>query len=153
MDKNCIWNYKISLTEAGLALGSFPNYNFPSPSISYIQQQAVAIVRSDGSQARHGWATMRVQFERLSQYQAKRMVQFIEDAQSGASGLLYLTIQPNDASASIGAWIDISGFPSRPLGISPSNLNGRYYGINAFDSFALELTNVTIVNDPSNYTV
>jgi len=87
----------------------------------------------------------------MDQESARRIRQFIVDAQASVSGQLFLTVQAGDASAS--DWIDVSGFPQLPVGLTQGFLDGRTFGDPAYSDFPLTLNNLTIVNDPSDYSV
>ena len=102
----------------------------------------------------HGYIYMPILWQRLSMYQAWRVRKFIDAAKSG-TGLLYMTVDRNDASYGGPHFVDISGYPHRPReAADDGDMAGRAPdGGQYTDNYSLLLNNITIINDPSLYTV
>jgi hypothetical protein len=147
------WNWRISLDEPGLARGSFALYGIPLPVTFQFDDFATSVTRTDGSQARHGYISCQLLFDdNLNPIATKRLRQFILNAQAG-SRILYMTVDRGNATTSGADFIDIFGFPHLPEGIAVSaGIAGRR-GIHTYMPFTLLLNNVTVVNDPSSYTL
>lgn len=148
------WDWRISLTEAGLATGWLASYHIPPPNKAPFLEGIVAVPQSAGGQAVHGYTTDDLLWDRLDDFQAFRLKKFVTDAISG-TGYLYMTVSRTDAHAPGNYWIDIRGRPHRYMDLTDSgdiaarSEIGRPY----YDNFRLFLNNIEIVNDPSLYTV
>lgn len=152
---NCTaWDYRIGLVEADLARGYWAAYDIPLPQLAPLLDSTEESSRSAGGQALHGYTTCPVLWTRLTMYQAWRVRRFIDDAKAG-TGLLYLTIARNDAKHGGLYFIDINGYPHRPREAADDGdmaaraADGGQY----IDNYLMFLNNITIVNDPSLYTV
>lgn len=151
---NAGWDYRISLTEAGLTTGSLTLYHIVAPNKAPFRDSAVSRGRSDGGQALHGALSMEALWDRTTMAQAWRLRKFIDDAKAG-TGLLYMTIDKNNASGMRPQWIDVSGRPHVPERVNDDgDIAGRMrVGQQFVDNFVLFLNNISILNDPSVYTV
>ncbi len=148
------WDWRISLTEAGLATGSLASYKIPPPSKAPFMIGIIELAQSDGGQAVHGYTTDDMLWKRLGDFQASRLKKFQTDAIAG-TGFLYFTVSRTDAHTPGNYWIDIRGRPHRALNLSDSGDIGERAedGAPYYDNFRLLLNNIEIVNDPSLYTV
>jgi hypothetical protein len=148
------WDFRISLTEAGLQTGSLMSYDIPMPNLAPFLDSSVEMGRSDGGQALHGFINDGLMWDRIMMRVAFRLRKFIDDARSG-TGELYLTVPMNDASHSGWHWLDVKGMPHRPRQATDSGDMGIRMpgGLQYVDDFVLLLNNITIINDPSVYTV
>ena len=152
---NCTaWDYRFGLVEADLARGYFAAYDIPLPQLAPLLDSALEISRSAGGQALHGYTNLEVLWRRLTMRQAWRVRRFIDDAKA-ATGLLYLTVAQNDARHGGLYFVDINGYPHRPReaaddgDMAARTPDGGQY----IDNYILFMNNVTIVNDPSLYTI
>lgn len=145
------FGWRISLTEAGLAKGSFRNFRIPPPSIAFYTDHTTAVTRSDGSQGLHGFQQLTMLFDILSGQQMSVVRGFIDDARS-TTGFLFLTIDRGDGSEPGPAWIDITGRAHRQPQLSQAGPIVGSQGQNHYTGAQLFLNNVTVVNDPSLYT-
>lgn len=148
------WDWRISLTEAGLATGWFAAYKLPPPSKAPFLVGLIEIAQSAGGQAIHGYTTDDLLFERLEDFQASRLKRFVTDAITG-TGYLYMTVSRNNAHSPGNYWIDIRGRPFRHMDLTDSGdiaaraADGSPY----YDNFHIFMNNIEIVNDPSLYTI
>jgi hypothetical protein len=147
---NTSFKWRIAMTEGGLTKGSFYHYKLPVPSTAPYVDHSAAVMKSDGSQALHGFEQVTLLFDILSGPQAAMIRQFIDAARSGA-GILFMTIDKGDGSAPGPAWIDISGTPHRQARLSQNGPIVGSTGQPHYTNVQLFLNNVTVVNDPSNY--
>lgn len=146
------WDWRISLSEAGLQYGSVYNHELPPPSIAPYNEWQTAVSRSNGSQARHGFETVALMWSELSESQLFTLRKLITDAQGG-TGLIYLTIERMVGLTRRDDFVDISGFPHlAPTGTDAAVVD-RLMGEPNHNDFILEVKNLTIINDPSVYTV
>lgn len=148
------WDWRISLTEAGLDTGWLAAYKIPPPNKAPFMIGTFEMSQSEGGQAIHGYTTDDMLWNRLDDFQASRLKRFITDAIAG-TGFLYFTVSRTDAHTPGNYWIDIRGRPHRALDLTDSGdigeraPDGRPY----YENFMLLLNNIEIVNDPSLYTV
>lgn len=148
------WDYRISLTESGLGMGSLASYHIPAPNVAPFLDSAIETDRGDGGQGLHGCASIEVLWDRLMMAQAAKVRWFIDNAKSG-TGLLYMTVAVNDASSIGYRWVDVSGMPHRPRQAADSGDIGNRQpgGLQYIDNYLLFLNNLTVINNPSVYTV
>lgn len=144
------FNWRISLTEAGLQKGSLYNYNIPTPTTAMFTDHTTAVVRLDGSQSLHGFTQVTLLWELLTGIQAQTIRGFVDSAKGG-SGLLFLTLDKGDASAPGRAWIDISGYPHRHSQLTQEGPIMGSKGQPHYLNVQLFVNAVTVINDPSNY--
>lgn len=151
MSASCGWNWRISLTEAGLAMGSFAAYGIPVPNLASFNDSSKATTRSQGEQALHGFPTIDFLFDRLTREQAWQLRKFMDAAKTG-TGWLYMTVDMNDDSAPGTQWVDVRGKPHRdPKQADAGPIGGRR-GQGSFNNYSMFLNNVVVLNNPSNYT-
>lgn len=144
------FGWRLSLSETGLGLASLANYGLPAPQIADVRDHSALTSRGDGGQARHGYRSAELLFERLSEPQASVLMQMIRDARSG-TGVLYMTLWVGAGYDGRPRWIDVRGYPHEPESLTAN----RYVGVNgqvAYDAARLVLRNFTVLNDPSSYT-
>lgn len=148
------WDMRLGLAEADLEFNPLAALEVPAPNTFVFNDATVETDKSDGGQGLHGYALAEMLWDRLTMRQAFQVRRFIDNAQAG-NGLLFMTIPRNDASASGFHYIDISGRPHRKIDAADSgdigNRAGR--GQQFIDNYTLLLHNVTVINDPSIYTV
>ena len=152
---NCTaWDYRIALTEAGLARGYWAAYDIPLPQLAPLLDSSQENARSAGGQALHGYIYMPILWQRLSMYQAFRIRKFIDSAKAG-TGLLYMTVDRNDTLYGGPHFVDISGYPHRAReAADDGDMAARAPGGGQYtDNYNLLMNNITIINDPSLYTV
>lgn len=152
---NCTaWDYRFGLVEADLDRGYFAAYDIPLPQLAPLLDSTQESPRSAGGQALHGYTFLELLWTRLNMRQAWRVRRFIDDAKA-ATGLLYLTVAQNDAKHGGLYFVDINGYPHRPREAADDGdmaaraVDGGQY----IDNYLLLLNNVTIINDPSLYTI
>ena len=146
---NNSFKWRISLTEGGLAKGSFYHYDLPEPSTAPFSDHSASVIKSDGSQGLHGFPQVTLLFDILSGPQAAILRQFIDAGRS--AGVLFLTVDRGDGSDPGPAWIDISGVPHRQSRLTQNGPLVGSRGKSHYTNVQLFLNNVTVVNDPSNY--
>lgn len=148
------WNWRISLTEAGLARASFPNHRLPIPSDCFYQEHTVENAQSDGGQALHGYTQLNLVWAIMSGAQYRTLRKFIDDARSG-TGQIYLTVDRGDGTHASPDWIDVRGWAHRQIDMSQSgSLVGRLpSSVPSYNNVRLFVNNVIIINDPSLYSV
>lgn len=151
MSSSCAWNWRIALTEADLAMGSFAAYGIPVPDVAAYNDSTKETTRGRGEQALHGSATIDFLFDRMTRPNAWRLRKFIDDAKSG-TGYLYMTVDLNDDSAPGEQWVDVRGKPHRdPKAADSGPIAGRS-GQGSMKNYSMLLKNVEILNNPSDYT-
>lgn len=138
----------MALTEAGLARGLLWNKEIPIPSIAPYRDHTVIVGKSDGSNQEYGFRNITFSWDRLTALQGFYIRKIVNAARIG-TGILYLTIDRDDATRPGYDWIDVSGRPGR-LVLTKSGPRQRS-GIDTFDNVTLTVNNLTIVNSPSNY--
>lgn len=148
------WDYRIAITEAGLARGYFAAFEIPLPQLAPLLDSSIENSRSTGGQALHGYTTLELLFRRITMYSAWRIRNFIDEAKA-TSGLLYITADRNDTLYAGPHFVDVSGYPHRPReAADDGDLDARAPGGGQYiNNYRLFLNNVTIINDPSLYTV
>lgn len=153
MSSSCGWHWRLALTEAGLAKGSFKAYGVPVPSIAPYNDASLESPRSDGEQALHGYANIDFLWEELTAEQAFYIRKFIDGAKTG-TGWLYMTVDLNDDSAPGTQWADVRGKPHRDYKNADAGpIVGRQKGgMNFHENYRMFLNNVEVINNPSDYT-
>ena len=148
------WNWRIGLLEPDLQLGSFINYGIPVPDEpgEYVTYGS-RVPTGDGGEQVHGFETFTVLWSILEGKQMFQLKSFVDDARAG-TGLLFLTIDKAIGLDVNHHWIDISGKPAF-LEIPASSLPNRNGnpGMAHYNNVAVTLRNVTVINDPSSYSV
>ena len=153
MSAACPWSWRLSLTEAGLARGSFRLYEIPVPTVAPYNDASVESPRSDGEQALHGHATVDFLWSELTANQAFYIRKFIDGAKDG-TGWLYMTVDLNDDSTPGVQWADVRGRPHRDLkqaDAGPIIGRGRS-GQNHHENYRMLLNGVKVLNNPSLFT-
>jgi hypothetical protein len=150
---NCSnWQWRIASTEAGLQYGAFFQVGLPVPTIAPAYDGSGETASSVGSQFIHGYKRLEMMFARLDNPQWFALRKLVADAQAGTLKYLYMTIDWSNGEYAIPHWIDVRGYPHRPLMISdPGSLIGRLDAVHYYDNVQFILNNITIVNDPSLY--
>lgn len=149
----CPHLYRLGLTEADLATGAFMTYLLPPPDAAPYQDHTEAESASDGGEELLGYDNVTISWNRLpanAATQLKRLV--IEAAGTDGEGFLYLTVSRANGSYPGADWIDIKGHAHIPKIVGPADLVGQLDQL-FHDSVQLVVNNVTILNDPSIYSV
>lgn len=136
-------NIRLAITEAGLLQGYIiQNWRIPEPVLPQYPLQSQVVDLSNGGQARRGFSSVTLFWDRLLFYQARTLFKLVADV---GNGELYATIDKAWSGGSgLDGWIDISAFPSTQiLTPTPNSQSGAY------DNVSLVLTNITIINDPA----
>ena len=138
-------NVRLATSEAGLAKGYIvQNWRIPEPVLPQYPLQSQVVDLSNGGQARRGFSSFTLFWDRLLFYQARVIFKLASDA---GNGQLYATIDKAWSGGSgLDGWIDVSGYPSvQVLTPTPQSQSGAY------DNVSLVLTNLTIINDPASF--
>ena len=143
------WQWRISSSEAGLAFGQFAAIDIPIPDLFDYRPNSLAATVGDGSQRMYGYTKAILFWDSLSQRHYRHIRQFTDQQKSP----IFMTIDRENGSKSSPYFIDISGFPHIPLEIQRLNSLVARTGPNIFSNIQVQLVNVAIINDPSNYTV
>ncbi len=153
MSAGCAWDWRLSLTIAGLEKNAFRAYGIPVPSIAPFSAASIESSRSEGGQALHGYANIDFLWEELTSLQAFYVAKFINGAKDG-TGWLYMTVDLNDDSAPGTQWADVRGKPHRDYKNADAGpIVGRQRGgTNFHENYRLFLNSVEIINNPSAYT-
>lgn len=140
--------FRVATTEAGLAKGVFWVIGLPIPSVAPYRDHSVIVGKSDGSNQEYGFKNATIMWDKLT-YLEGRVIRDIVSAARSGSGILYLTVSRGDGTGSGDDWIDVSGRPGRLVLTGAAPLNRRGFG--TYDNPTLTVNNLTVVNDPSNY--
>lgn len=145
-----VWKYRISLSIAGLARGSFKSLGIPVPSVVAFRDNSISRTKSDGGQSLQGYYQVEIMWDILTGPQYHKVRRFIDQAKPG---LLYLTIDIGDGSAFNKRWVDIEGRPHRQEDLSQSGplVSRNAQSLNHFENVVLFINNVRVVNNPSDY--
>jgi len=145
---NDIFRWRIANAEADLPMNPLFAHGIPSPTQIEYKDHTTRISQSEGGVARHGYINLKVMWGKLTTSQASTLRTFVETAKSG-TGLLYMTINKLDGSASNYGWVDISGrptlsdiVPDQPIVASTGYLHSN---------IVLELSNITILDDTPSF--
>jgi len=142
--------FRIAITEAGLAKGALFVLGLPPPSVAPYRDHSVIVGKSDGSNQEYGYKNITIMWDKLT-YAAGRVLQdLVEGARTG-TGLLYLTLARTDGTGSGEDYIDVSGRAGRLVLTGAAPLNRRGFG--TYDNPTLVVNNLTVVNDPSSYSI
>lgn len=138
-------NVRLATSEANLAKGYIiQNWRIPEPVLPQYPLQSQVVDLSNGGQARRGFSSTTLFWDRLLFYQARALFKLVADV---GNSQLYATIDKAWSGGSgLDGWIDVSGFPSvQVLTPTPNSQSGAY------DNVSLILTNLTIINDPASF--
>jgi hypothetical protein len=154
MSSGCPWHWRLALTEADLAGGSFRLYSIPAPSFAPYLDSSAESGRSQGGQAIHGFPNADLLWERITTEAAFQIRKFIDAAKSG-TGLLYMTIDLNDDSTPGTQWADVRGRPHRDRTQADAGqiVGRRRTGQGSHENYRLLLNNVDILHNPSIFTL
>lgn len=143
-DFACAMCWRFATSEAALAANNFWSLGLPAPSLAPYMTGQIEAGDGHGAQRIHGWQSVELFWDVLG---LERINALEAVTDSAAGGLLYVTFYYR------GIWLDGSGYPWRPLQpemIGPlHSLRGQYGERN----YRLYLNNVTILNNPSLYTI
>ena len=149
----CSWNWRMANAEGRLASDSFARLRIPVPDTVSFKDNSLEVDLSQGGQRLHGHINLSMLWATLSNTQLSVLVNKIE-AIRVANGQLYLTIEASNGFYPGLQWIDIRGRPHRPPELSPAgSLAGRVRGASSFNSVTLFVNSITVVNNPSLFTV
>jgi hypothetical protein len=138
-------NIRLATSEANLAKGYIiQNWRLPEPTLPQYSLQSQVVEMTSGGQARRGFRSVTLFWDRLMFHEARVLFKLVSDA---GNNQLYATIDKAWAGGSgLDGWIDISGYPStQVLTPVPNSQSGAY------DNVSLILTNITIINDPASF--
>ena len=143
---NAMLSYRISNTEAGLAKGAFFVRSIPPPSMDTYQPFSSIVPRSGGGDAAHGYSKLTIVWRTMSLNQYNRLKVLVNTTRPG---LVYVTFAIRDGSQPQGIFVDASGKAQfmQQSSASPMNLVGSP----AVENVTLVINNITILNNPSNY--
>lgn len=153
MRNECPWNWRISASvQTGLSSGMFAAIELPIPEVFHLRRWTNSITVGDDSQRVYGRYQVEMLWNNLSQRTYFQLGQFIENSQQG-TGLLFMTVDAHEIYHSGTHFMDISGYPYYPSEVAQAaTLPGRK-GPASNENVQIFLNAVTIVNDPSLYTI
>lgn len=142
--------WRMAISEAALAKGSnFFILELPEPDLAYVTNHSVVWPQAQGGQARQGYVIATLFWNELTAagaYAIQSRITAAEVVTEPGNGVLWLTMQRNDASNIAPGWIDVSGVALMPEFAPEQSAQGLKY-----PNVTLTLNNVTIVNEPSDY--
>lgn len=148
----CPFLYRLALSEAELVDGSVMAWGLQPPSAAPYVDHTEAVGQSDGGQALLGYDQVTLSWDIMSSAEAATIGRLVEDALgTDGEGFLYLTISRANGTNPGPDWIDVMGRPHPPQIAAPPNIAGisdLYH-----QNVTLVVNNLTILNDPSLYSV
>lgn len=138
-------NIRLATSEANLAKGYImQNWRIPEPVLPQYPLQSQVVDLTNGGQARRGFSSVTLFWDRLLFAQARALFKLVSDV---GNGQLFGTIDKAWSGGSgLDGWIDVSGFPSVQVLTLTPNAQGQ-----AYDNVSLVLTNITTINDPASF--
>ena len=134
-------NWRIATTEADLVRGYFHTWGLPLHLKIRYRDYSQKIPQGAGWSARHGYENLELNWEVLTQFQARFLKNIIEDALD-LTGYIYLTVTPADGRSK---WIDVRGAPHVPdIESADHSMTGIHH-----TNVSLFVNNVVIINDPA----
>lgn len=147
------WFWRMALAEADLSFSAFQQLGLPVPDVCDFKDHTTERFHSTGAQFLAGYATAEILWNVLTGPQLATIYTTVESAKSG-SGILYMTIDLGDGRVSARAWADISARPARPITTQSGPISGKIRGsLPHYENVSLALNNVTVINEPSVYSV
>ncbi len=137
------YNWRISLSLAGLQTGFFFTDGLPIPTSFNYEGYTERVPLGQGGDDRQGYKNIFIGWEVQQALQAYYLKSTLELAIT--AGLIYLTIPRNDGDKEkMMDWIDVSGIPVMPVFSSPDKSRGIIH-----TGIELNVTNLTIETDPA----
>lgn len=142
------YNWRAAATRAALARSAFPFVGLPPPIQYFPKDYSVKTSDSQGGMHRDGYMTYELLWTRLVVDQNAVIHRIYSDAVAG-DGLFRLTGLWWDTVNPALRWVDLEGYPdlSDPSPNPPSFASG----VQVFGTIKLKLNNVSLYNDPADY--
>ena len=142
------YNWRAAATRAGLPKGAFPFIGLPPPVQYFPRDYAVKTSDSQGGVHRDGFMSYEILWTRLDSSQNVVMHRLYTDA-IGGDGMLRLSVLWWDSVNPVLRWVDLEGYPdiTDPTPNPPSFA----HGVQVFGTIKLKLNNVSLYNDPADY--
>ena len=133
-------NIRLATTQAGLTNGYLVySWRLPEPDLPIYADHAVKQPLSHGGQARRGFISFTLTWDRLTEHQARTLRKLVEDAIATAGQLLYATIDFGwNSTEAPNSWHNVSGRPHLADFAPASGTFGR-----ARDSVTLFVNNLS----------
>jgi hypothetical protein len=93
-----IYGWKIATTEAGLATGSMRSLGLRKLQTAPYRDHTQVVPQGDGGEAEDGFKELNLVFRNVTRMAAAQLQELIDIALAG-SGLIYLTVDRNNATA------------------------------------------------------
>jgi hypothetical protein len=143
-----VYGWKIATTEAGLATGSMRSLGLRKLQAAPYLDHTQVVPQGDGGQAEDGFKELTLVFRNATRLAAAQLQELIDTALAG-SGLIYLTIDRNNATAAGHDWVDISAVPHRLRTNAAAPVDSPQPTIHTTIEFSC--SNITVLNTPSDY--
>lgn len=142
------FNWRISDTRAGLPRGAFPLVNLPPPVQYFPRDYAVKTSDSQGGVHRDGYMSYELLWTRLDSSQNAALHRIFSDALAGDKMVRLSCLWWDSVNPAL-RWVDLEGYPdvSDPSPNPPAFAHGQQ----VFGTIKLKLNNVTLFNDPADY--
>jgi hypothetical protein len=143
-----IYGWKIATTEAGLATGSMRSLGLRKLQTAPYRDHTQVVPQGDGGEAEDGFKELNLVFRNVTRMAAAQLQELIDIALAG-SGLIYLTVDRNNATAAGRDWVDISAVPHRIRTNAAAPIDASQPTTHTTIEFSC--SNVTVLNTPSDY--
>ena len=142
------YNWRAAATRALLPRGAFPFVGLPPPVQFFPKDYSAKTSDSEGGMHRDGFMTYELLWTRLVSDQNAVIHRLYTDAVSG-DGLFRLTCLWWDSVNPALRWVDLEGYPD--LSDVAPNPPSFAHGQQVFGTIKLKLNNVSLFNDPADY--
>jgi len=143
------WNWRVAVTEPGLATGAFFNWKLPPPTVANFADHSEQKQRSDGTLAFHGRQILNIMWDILDAPQMGQL-KFIINAGVTAGDVIFMTIDRGFGATFGRDWVDIRGIPHEPVVTQGGPLD-YVTGAPHYRNVQLFINEITILNEPSIY--
>jgi len=143
------YNWRAAAARADLDRGAFPFINLPPPVQWFPKDYSTKNTDSEGGMHRDGYMTYEILWTRLDSAQNAVIHRLYSDAVAG-DGMLRLTCLWWDTVNPAIRWVDLEGYPD--LSDPSPNPPSFAHGVQVFSTIKLKLNNVSLYNDPADYT-
>lgn len=148
--KACNVYYRMSTSDTGLATGYFFLREIPPPSEVVYKAYARVYDTSRGGAIQQGYYNVEILWQTLRPKQAYAIKQLVDAALATANKYLYLTIDRQDGTSPGRDWIDVYGYPREMEIVQKGPIVGSS-GV-AHENVRLFVNNLTVLNDPADFT-
>lgn len=143
-----LMNWRIAITEAGLANGSMMARNIGVPLQIEPEDHSTETPQSEGGVAHTGFKKYKILWKDLDEEQASNLRKLVADARS-TSNLIYITGRWYDEANPFTRWVDFRGKPSldKMAPAPPETRRGKA----VYSNVVLNINNVFLINDPASF--